>query len=919
VPREAPTAGKINGHAGSSAAPKDALQQSVGPTAVQLVRNFQATLTAELESRPVLLPLHLCSPYGSATAEAVDILRISPRPAPVAYGAMSCEIASAQCACAAAPSSVVTVADFLRMAGQRHLLDGGSPHITAVHDHCRLWGLYCCSATPIVSFAITEAAKTAPRLQHSPQREWRLLTVTSADYQAALASIVAPDVSRPASALRNGKARKRSIRPEHRLLGLMVEYTTSCWKGDTGDVHEWPTERVLAGQGQADSAALHACGACPFKIAEQVDMLTEDNRWMAAVVTNIVRETAVVTGASDALSVQYAVRPLKDGEVRHAPAPLAPVVRRAPGEVVTTADETVTEGQRDTARSASSAVHVETSIPVPQQSLVSSRKGSASEPSAGASGPAASGGTSEVGAGGDGVEGSEVEDADGGAEGENSDVESAVEKNKGDPEGEGAGQDSVLDNSQEDGESDSEESSGSEEETEDEDSRARPTKTVPAAATSGAGKAPAAPLREEDVPFAPNGVTYDKSRLPGATADTIVVPYNSVRILRLGTMTSLPVSLALFGNTGAACGPLAAGLMEYARKFEAHTRLAQSSAVDMPTTQSAPIRAPSPAVNSTTGPSPTPPSQISQPSQASISRQSSSVTPAEDTASQSETPLYRRQPNTPSNYRGSFLGKGSVTPLDVSEVASPADSCNTSHADLLNRNPGGQATVRGSENSTVWNEQDTQRLRQSALDVTHCPAPLRALQLLLHLEDSLLHRAIVQPLTPAELKRKLATAPGAVETGESHSTLHSGNPMRVGTIHISAAYRGDRVNRKRNPVAKFCRSISKGFQRALMPEEYNEYQRQLAAQLQASMNDDETESDSGDKARNNSALKHQTYEPVHRSRGLGLGAALTGRSGRHASSKLTGIRMLGVAGELRVLPLFFLTLANLLFHAFAWT
>jgi hypothetical protein len=915
-----------NGHAGSSAAPKDALQQSVGPTAVQLVRNFKATLTAELESRPVLLPLHLCSPYGSATAEAVDILRISPRPAPVAYGAMSCEIASAQCACAAAPSSVVTVADFLRMAGQRHLLDGGSPHITAVHDHCRLWGLYCCSATPIVSFAITEAAKTAPRLQHSPQREWRLLTVTSADYPAALTSIVAPDVARPASALHNGKARKRSIRPEHRLLGLMVEYTTSCWKGDTGDVHEWPTERVLAGQGQADSAALHACGACPFKIAEQVDMLTEDNRWVAGVVTNIVRETAVVAGASDALSVQYAVRPLKDGEVRHAPVPLAPVVRRAPGEAVTTAhngvaDETVTEGQRDTARSASSAAYVETTVPVPQQALVSSRKGSASEPSAGAAGPAASGGTSEVGAGGDGVEGAEVEDADGGsgAEQDDSDVESAVGKNKEDPEDEGAGQDSVLDNSQENGESDGEESSGSEEETEDEDSRARPTKTIPAAATSGAGKASAAPLREEDVPFAPNGVTYDKSRLPGATADTIVVPYNSARILKLGTMSSLPSSLALFGNTGAACGPLTAGLKEYARRFEAHTRLAQCSAVDNPAAPSAPVRGPSPAAGSTTGPSPTPPSQISQPSQTSISRQSSSVTPAEDTASQSETPLYRRQPSSPSNYRGSFLGKGSVTPLDVSEVASPADSRNTFHADLLVRNPVAPAIAGGSENSAAWREQDTQRLRQSALDVTHCPAPVRALQLLLHLEDSLLHRAIVQPLTPAELKRKLATAPGAVETGESHSTLHSGNPMRVGTIHISAAYRGDRVNRKRNPVAKFCRSISKGFQRALMPEEYNEYQRQLAAQLQASMNDDETESDSGDKARGNSALKHQTYEPVHRSRGLGLGAALTGRSGRHASSKLTGIRMLGVAGELRVLPLFFLTLANLLFHAFAWT
>jgi hypothetical protein len=892
----------------------------VGPTAVQLVRNFQATLTAELESRPVLLPLHLCSPYGSATAEAMDVLRFSPRPAIVAYAAMSCEIASAQYACAAAPSSVVTVADFLRMAGQRHLLDGGSPHITAVHDHCRLWGLYRCSATPIVSFTIPGAAKTAFRLQHSPQREWRLLTVTSADYQAALASIVAPDVARPASALRNGKARKRSIRPEHRLLGLMLEYTTSCWKSDSGDAHEWPTERVLAGQGQADSAALHAGGACPFKIAEQVDMLTEDNRWVAGVVTNIVRETAEVAGASDALSVQYAVRPLKDGEVRHAPAPLAPVVRRAPGEVVTTADETVTEGQRDTARSASSAVNVETTVPVPQQALASSCKGSASEPSAGASGPAASGGTSEVGAGGDGVEGAEVEDADGGggAEEDDSDVESAVGKNKEDPEDEGGGQDSVLDNSQEDGESDCEESSGSEEETEDEDSRARPNKTVPTTAASGAAKAPAAPLREEDVPFAPNGVTYDKSRLPGATADTVVVPYNSVRILRLGTMTSLPSSLALFGHPDSACGPLTAGLKEYARKFDTHTRLAQCSAVDNPAAPSAPVRGPSPAAGSTTGPSPTPPSQISQPSQTSISRQSSSVTPAEDTASQSETPLYRRQPSSPSNYRGSFLGKGSVTPLDVSEVASPADSRNTSHADLLVRNPVAPAIAGGSENSAAWREQDTQRLRQSALDVTHCPAPVRALQLLLHLEDSLLHRAIVQPLTPAELKRKLATAPGAVETGESHSTLHSGNPMRVGTIHISAAYRGDRVNRKRNPVAKFCRSISKGFQRALMPEEYNEYQRQLAAQLQASMNDDETESDSGDKARNNSALKHQTYEPVHRSRGLGLGAALTGRSGRHASSKLTGIRMLGVAGELRVPPLFFMTLANSLCRTFAW-
>lgn len=906
---------------------KDILQQTAGPTAVQLVRNLQASLTAQLETCPWILPLHMCSPLGVATAEPLDVLRVTPRPANIAYGPSSCEVTSMVYAAQTAAHGVVTVQDFLDLVDRRCL---GSSSGGSAGNSCRLWGLYRTESTSVVE----TRRSTAPRLQHSPQREWRLLAMGAQDLHRPLAGLLAPGLVRPVSARgqsRNGIVPKRPVDPDQWLLGLMVEHATAAWKPGAADTFVWPTERVLAGQGVPDPAAVGAdSGGCPFKISEQVDMLTDENKWVVGVVTNILRESALVAGADSALSVRYAVRPLREGEVRHPPQPIPAAEWRQRGSVIASnvgsaasadagavSERAAQDGKETSAHvgngmkqqgvgisvGAAADGGVEEERPLSGQSSVN----------AGAAGRKGSSGSSrhdEALLAGDHYNGDENGAEEAGDEEEASDVESAIGRNsnRGDvdrEDGEGLLQQHSLLASSLSYEEDSGESGS-----EDDGSDAAPTVTKPKSAATGTAVGAAvangakeptmtsAPVNEHEVSFSPNGVTYAPA--PGATTDAIVVPYDSVRILRLGTMTTLPSSLVLFEG-GAISGSLPTALMEYAHRFESEAQSAQAFATDRLQPR----------------PAPAPSSYPTPPSQASVSRQGSTVAPLED-APQSDALLYKRAPSTPtmSLYRNSFLGRGSVTPLDAMDPsgdlavpgrnASPAASRAGSSADLV-KNPVAQPTSREDTAPVRWTINDTMQLRRAVLDATLCPVPLRTLLLLLQVEDRLLNRPTESPRSTAELRKLLAAAPGALEAGDSSSGLLSGSHLKVSTVSVSASssYRGERFH-KRNPVAQLCRSISKGFQRAMLPEEYDNHrhhshlqQDQQVSNGQQGGGGDDTESDSGEKwARNGQSgvssrtFKHQYYDPP---RSRSLGSTLMVRNPRPAN-KVPAIKILGVAG-----------------------
>jgi hypothetical protein len=328
-------------------------------------------------------------------------------------------------------------------------------------------------------------------------------------------------------------------------------------------------------------------------------------------------------------------------------------------------------------------------------------------------------------------------------------------------------------------------------------------------------------LEEKDVPFAPNGVTYASSAADAS--GTIVVTYSSVRVLKLGTMTSLPSELGVFEPWSTA-GPLTNSLLEFARQFDAEAKTAQIWADD-----------------STGAPVPDTVVVTRNPSASSfayLSRQSSvtngSVAPAGSTSASAVG-------GSPSHYRTSFLGRGSVTPLDVEDppngsvtspqapYASPGGSVGGSiggssaistsiHIDA----PEKPALSVASSHQFGWSMRDVRALRHHVRDVGACPAPLWALHALHSTEDRLLHPGAERAaLTSEEVLARLVSAPGALESAESSASLHSASvhSRQSNTVNITAGRpSGDRVS-ARNPVAQFCKSISKGLQHAFDPLE----------------------------------------------------------------------------------------------------
>jgi hypothetical protein len=99
---------------------------------------------------------------------------------------------------------------------------------------------------------------------------------------------------------------------------------------------------------------------------------------------------------------------------------------------------------------------------------------------------------------------------------------------------------------------------------------------------------------------------------------------------------------------------------------------------------------------------------------------------------------------------------------------------------------------------------------------------LWALHALHSIEDRLLHPgAATSALTAEEVLTRLVSAPGVLESAESSASLQNSSvhSRQSSTVNVTAGrLSGDRVN-TRNPVAQFCKSISKGLQHAFDPLE----------------------------------------------------------------------------------------------------
>jgi hypothetical protein len=89
-------------------------------------------------------------------------------------------------------------------------------------------------------------------------------------------------------------------------------------------------------------------------------------------------------------------------------------------------------------------------------------------------------------------------------------------------------------------------------------------------------------------------------------------------------------------------------------------------------------------------------------------------------------------------------------------------------------------------------------------------------------EGRLLHPGAERAaLSAEEVLARLVSAPGALESAESSASLHSASvhSRQSNTVNITAGrLSGDRAN-ARNPIAQFCKSISKGLQHAFDPLE----------------------------------------------------------------------------------------------------
>lgn len=573
--------------------------QALGPTATQLIHNFNATLEAKCDPHPVVVPLYLCTSLGVATVAPVDTLHITVRPPTVAGASPVCVVNSVHNMFPAGADlseravTAVSLKDLVQTT--MYALDVTQSSNEDILQTYRVWGLYS-------SEGDSRAAQGTLTVQHSTTTVWRLLTAGSTQYDARLSDILTPSQPAPlakGSHSNHPKGSKTST-PGAVCMGFMLEKCIVDTVAATASAQSrcWPTDRILAAQGTVRRTGETTSESCPFKIAERVDMLTDTNKWVVGVVTNIAREQSLT---SDAVKVQVTVRQLLDGDALGT-LQLSPLEKPADMTMVAVVQSETADAQQSVGddRSSSSlpsqppagpqtvsaASAMPASVPVPAAPVPQPAAATFKRPKASTEAPELAtephlnpenelngeesdrdGGEND-GDGGGGDDDESVESAVGDVRRPvNPALQDAINKNKALEAKRAAlaAEAESLEDSQEEGSDD-----GS---YEDESSTASPLPSNKKGAAPAVDAAQAAQLTAEETARIEaealraanthSGVTWDSATTNQANAKSdfsITVPHTSLRILNLGTMTSplltsratLDTNFANKGSTGGA-------------------------------------------------------------------------------------------------------------------------------------------------------------------------------------------------------------------------------------------------------------------------------------------------------------------------------------------------------------------------------
>lgn len=752
---------------------RDALQ-SLGPTATQLVHNFQAHTVAVYEAYPLLLPLHLCTALGAATEEAVTVLNCSWRPPTHPYAPESCVLTTTHSSSSmSATVYAVTLQDVLMQVTKLVLSAQGAETVLGDSDLqqcCRMWGLFPSTSAAATTNTTSTAHNTTVRVQHSAEHEWRLLSSTAADYSAPFSQALGRS-RRLMSARQNGHRNGRSTGAptESACLGLMLEF--SCLLLHSTPVPApglgvWPTDRVTWGQGFASSTTTGQDGAlvCPYKIAEQVDVLTDRNQWQVGVVTNILRDRD--SGAS-----HIAVRLLHDGETRHTP--VVPVPRVVVPPVLCCSDSNVkhVSPQQSSVTTAEEHRHTYT-----DEKGVVVENGHTQDIH-----PVAT-----VGSGSERHAGNTALHRAYSGDSRDSDIESAVNSTEQEVTHTAAQTaDAALVESVDSSAEYSDEGEGSDESELEDASVQRPirpaTNTTASRPTEQHVHATTTDHIQQQLISAdantvlsPNGVTY-MSTTNTVQRGVIMLHFHSVRILKLGTMTGLSAVYGSFPHPTCSTSGSSAVVQCLLRQAQQFRQQAQEADRWFP-------------VAALTVPL--------LPASAHLSRQSSLISEGSSIVGKSSLSAAPR----------SFLGRGSVAPISSVEYLEDHSVASA-----------GQVGDVTDLSVPAWSVEELYELRRFLQYTAECPLSLQALSAMHYTEFTLLHHNTYQALPTGETYPDRSVAPDTTQyIPESSRSLSGTVPSSRPTVTITASAGGG-YRKQRNPFALCLKSISKSIQHSLVP------------------------------------------------------------------------------------------------------
>ena len=784
---------------------RDALQ-SIAPTATQLVKNFQSVNAVYITPHPPLVPIYMCSAYGTASVAPIDTLMLTILPPTSEHADSVCGVHSTYGVVGSTTSSsdtsfvsteLTTLQDFITHTSNvmMGINKDATDSSTELQTVCRVWGLYTESPS------IVSDTSYVPCLQHTTCTVWRLLTVDSTDFAIALSALFDDTVRSSA----NNKA--RTYVEQRKCLALMVEYTTTPYvlhnaadvatspitepdiaastEPDTAVYSVWPTDHILHAQGHTRQPLQDTASAmkkeCPFSIAEHVDVLNNNNQWCVGIVTNIARDHVPTNTDPHNVNVSITVRPLVDSDGRA----VATKVPKLSGPGIRQTTEEVRNAPSDPATDITPVVDNVDKI------YSQARKADGGDDSG-----------EEEGSG---------EDEEGSDEGS---VESAIvnrtnltpvttaKATASAPINSG----SKASNGGE--ESGSEEGSSSdEEESADDNSLIRDKRSTTTAKPATNNNNPANNATTSNNDTATAGVTWPSA--PGS--NVIVVSYNSLRILDLGTMTSPTITYTNNNNNRATSFEEA-----YLPKLMHNLHTVSRQHVIQQTTLSAAAIDKAVATKSTTS------SNVSrQPSAVPSHVTSSNITPVK--AASSSNIIISPKQDSNSSFTGSkgllfnSPGKNSVVP-HTPEVFTEQE-VHTHTKD----NQGAAVLASNAHLSSVLTVSEWDKLQNCMCNVNTCAFPLRALYILLLTECLIL----LPPKHP--YKGTVCIASGLYDANRYLYIAPSVAPEMLGVMnsaddnHSTTSYSSSNAphykNHPRDPISKFFKGCGKSIQRSFAPKE----------------------------------------------------------------------------------------------------